>query len=276
VKEWIGHAVGAVAGIVGTIASGGNVLVGLQIYSFVSSGINSAISGDIGAFAIGTAASLVMGPLCSGIASSVAKATVGMGETFLRGALIGAAEFGSGGFISGFASEYARTGSGSAALRGAAWGAAAGAILGAAIEGSYVAGWQKSAHGLDLGKIKDIDTAAKTVKFANKVGNVRERAQAYYYKKAISEQGSGLSNEYNAYTMKKGLAVNAWDSPIKQVRAHNDAMWKWLQPTNVTTDIYGIEKMEAWYAAREYMVNDPDKVWGGIGSLPKDAFEIAY
>lgn len=67
IKGWIGHAVGAVMGAIATVASGGNILAGLQIYSFVSGAINSGISGDIGAFAIGTAASMALGPLSHGI-----------------------------------------------------------------------------------------------------------------------------------------------------------------------------------------------------------------
>jgi len=201
VKSWIGHAVGAVMGTIAFVASGFNPLAAFQVYSFVSGAINSAGSGNLGAFAIGTAASFALGPLAKGIGLSVAKALGGMAETFIGGALIGAAEFGAAGFASGFVTEYARTGSGSSALRAGAWGAAIGGAIGAAVEGSYMAGWQDKMHGVSKADLKAINsgqtqavidtgkgTEGRAIKVANLASTITEPMT---YEEAWSELDFG-------------------------------------------------------------------------------------
>ena len=181
VKSWIGHAVGAIMGVVAFASTGfTNPLAGFQVYSFVSGAINSAISGDIGAFAIGTAASSVLGGFCRGIGQAFDPALGNFSETFMGGFIIGAAEFGAAGFASGFVSEYARTGSGSSALRGAAWGAAISGGIGGLIEGSYKAGWQDTMHGTPR-KVKKAAISGQTqtaVDIGQSEGGVEGRAKA--------------------------------------------------------------------------------------------------
>ena len=134
-------------GVAATIASGGNVWLGLQVYSFWSSGINAAISGDMGSFAAGFGASVALGAAGRWAAIGLGGAMLESAKSFAGGFAIGAVEFGLSGFGAGFASSYAGGASFSDAMEAGGRGALIGAAVGGVIEGSYMAGWQNSLHG---------------------------------------------------------------------------------------------------------------------------------
>ncbi|MFH0731293.1 MAG: RHS repeat-associated core domain-containing protein [Candidatus Omnitrophota bacterium] len=191
-KKWIGHAVGAVFAVAATIASG-NILIGMEVYSFWSGLINSAISGDMAGFGAGFAASCAMSAFMPGINNAVFGATKAFGITdkFAQGFIVGAVEGGIGGFASGFTSEYARTGSSRAALRGAAWGAAIGAPVSGAIVGSYNAGWQGKIHGWKDGGAGE---NSNNVSFNKVEGDV------YGANLSVKGEGSYTAVEYSCET----------------------------------------------------------------------------
>jgi len=204
IKDWIGHAVGAFCGAVATVVSG-NLLTGMQIYSFVSSAINSAINGDIGAFAIGTATSLAFSGFIGGIRDSVASATSFLKDApFLHGFVVGAVEGAVGGFVGGFVSEYARTGSGSAALKGGAWGAAIGAPVTGLAVGSYNAGMQNKIHAWDgdKGSVKNMSDADLAQQLSTSNEKVSKGG-------ALTEFDKQVISEYQARQAKNNLAVNS-------------------------------------------------------------------
>ena len=148
-KEWIGHIIGAVAGIFITAISGGNAWLGLQTYSFWSGAINSAISGNWGGFAGGMAGSIVGGALGIGAASGIYKAFGESAFSFGAGFLGGAAEFGLSGFGVGFGSTLGAGGSFNDALQSGLIAGGVSAVAGGIIQGSYLAGWQNQLHGTD-------------------------------------------------------------------------------------------------------------------------------
>jgi hypothetical protein len=235
--------------------------------SFVGAVVGGAVFGGIGK------------SLASSIASTMTKS---FANSFIGGAIIGGVEFGIAGFGAGLGAGLASGQSFPQALKSAGIGAGLGAVTGAIIEGSYMAGWQNSMHGLSKGEIEAARNAQrgsrlfKLGKFLKNVGPDRERAQAYYFKKAIVGQSSGLVKEYHSFIAKNALQVDAFKSPIKDVMRHNMEVNKWLQPDDIVTDIYGIEKLEAFNDARRYMILDPDKIYGRPVDMLKDAFKIAY
>jgi len=105
-------------------------------------------------------------------------------NSFLGGAILGAVEFGIGGFGSGFGAALASGSSFNTALSYGAMGAASGAVAGAIIEGSYMAGWQNKAHGLSKDKI-----AAARVKNANATTKQQES-------KILPEDVIDTANDY--------------------------------------------------------------------------------
>lgn len=97
---------------------------------------------------------LVGGAIFGGIGKSIGSSIAGtMSSSFMAGAIVGAVEFGIGGFGAGLGAGLASGRGLPSALKSAGFGAATGAVMGAAIEGSYMAGWQKSIHGLSKAEI---------------------------------------------------------------------------------------------------------------------------
>jgi len=105
---------------------------------------------------IGFAGGIVGGAVFGAIGKSLALGMVGsIGQsawTFTGGAITGAVEFGLGGFGSGFGASLASGRSFTESIKAGAAGAAIGAVTGAAIQGSYMAGWQDSLHGYSYGE----------------------------------------------------------------------------------------------------------------------------
>lgn len=148
-KDWLGHLIGAVAGVAATIFSGGNVLAGFQVYSFASgminagiaavsgdwSGVGAGIGGMVGGY-FGWQAGVAGGALFS---DAVPK--------FVVGFTVGAIEFGAAGFGAGFGGALAGGASIGDAARVGLIGGGIGAVAGGIIEGSYRAGWQSWGHG---------------------------------------------------------------------------------------------------------------------------------
>ena len=124
--------------------------------------------------------------------------------------------------------------------------------------------------------IDAIDTASKIAKTGRIIRTSEniQRAEAYYIQKAVVE--NGISKQYNDFVCEKGLNVHPWDSPLKTILQHNLEMWKWLQPKDFVSDSYGSEKLLAYDDARNYIVSDPDHIWGSPWRLVKDIAEIAY
>lgn len=147
-KKFIGHIVGAIAGIAATIGSGGNLWMGFQAYSFVSSTVNSAISGNWGGLAGGIAGGLIGGAFgWQAATSGAALFTKEAAGTFAAGFLTGAIEFGAAGFGAGFGAALGSGASfGDAAAAGLVTGAISGTV-GGVIQGSYMAGWQNQWYG---------------------------------------------------------------------------------------------------------------------------------
>ena len=101
---------------------------------------------------LGFAGGIVGGAVFGALGKSLSLGLAGMmsaefSKTFIGGALIGAVEFGMGGFGAGFGASVASGRSLSDSMRAGAIGAAMGAVTGAIIEGSYRAGWQNKLHG---------------------------------------------------------------------------------------------------------------------------------
>jgi len=121
---------------------------GIGLYEGIKSGagFGSILGGLAGGLIGGTA----FGMLGQGLASGLAAQLGSSAFTFAGGALIGAVEFGVGGFGAGLGGALGSGASFSQALRAGGMGAAFGAVMGAGIEGSYMAGWQNSAHGLSI------------------------------------------------------------------------------------------------------------------------------
>jgi len=152
-KSWIGSIVGIFAGIFITAISG-NFWLGLQTYSFWSGAINSAMSGDWGAFAGGMAGSIIGGVFGLSAADAgyglFSKAVLGttMGK-FVAGFAVGAIEAGFTGFGAGFGAALGLgQGMGDAFISGAI-SAGISAPIGGILEATYLSGMQEAVHGLD-------------------------------------------------------------------------------------------------------------------------------
>ena len=101
-KKFWGSIVGAVAGIVGTILTGGNMMVGFQIFNFFNSLQGAVNSGNWGGFAGGLAGGILGGIAGGAWAGSLVKSFGSISFRFGQGFLIGAAEMGPAGFGAGF------------------------------------------------------------------------------------------------------------------------------------------------------------------------------
>ena len=117
--------------------------------SFVGAVVGGAVFGGVGK------------SLASSIASTMTKSFT---NSFIGGAIIGSVEFGIAGFGAGLGAGLASGQSFPQALKSAGIGAGFGAATGAIIEGSYMAGWQNSMHGLSEGEIE----AARASRIARK------------------------------------------------------------------------------------------------------------
>jgi len=122
--------------------------------------INTAISafgaiqsGNIGGFIGGMIGGAVFGGLGKSIGLSLSSAMGESAFSFMGGAIVGAVEFGIAGFGAGFGAALGSGAGFSDALMAGGMGAASGAVNGAAIQGSYMAGWQDKAHGLSREEI---------------------------------------------------------------------------------------------------------------------------
>ena len=112
------------------------------------SGYTAIQTGNIWGLAGGIVGGAVFGALGKTLGGDLAGVLGESTYSFGGGALIGAVEFGMGGFGSGFGAALASGQSIGQAFRSGGMGAAIGAGTGAMIEGSYMAGWQNSMHGL--------------------------------------------------------------------------------------------------------------------------------
>jgi len=127
----------------------------MQLLNFAVSAITAIQTGNIMGFVGGVIGGAVFGALGENFALGVAGALGKASYTFGGGFLIGAVEFGISGFGAGFVGALAGGADFGDALMSGGLGAASGAIMGGIIQGSYMAGWQKSAHGLSEDRIAD-------------------------------------------------------------------------------------------------------------------------
>jgi RHS repeat-associated protein len=159
-KKFFGKILGFVAGVVGTILSGGNMMVGFQLFNLFDSIGSTVNTGNWGGFAGGIAGGLIGGYLGGGLAGNIASSLGENAFTFGGGFLVGAAEMGLGGFGGSFGSILGSGGSFSDAMQSGAVGLGIGAAVGGLVEGSYLSGMQKFAHGMDrnlVGKAAGVD-----------------------------------------------------------------------------------------------------------------------
>ena len=142
--------------------------------------VNMAISaytaiqtGNILGFAGGIVGGAVFGALGKSLSLGLAgMMSEAVSKTFIGGALIGAVEFGMGGFGAGFGASLASGRNLADSMRAGAIGAAMGAVTGAIIEGSYRAEWQKTLHGASDQEIDAVQNAKKGLKVAKFFANV--------------------------------------------------------------------------------------------------------
>jgi len=139
----------SIVGVASTIIS---ILVpplapAMMAINFGISAYNAIQTGNIAGLAGGMIGGAVFGAIGKEIALGMSGAMGSSAFSFGGGALIGAVEFGAGGFGAGFGASLAGGESLKDSLKAGGMGAAAGAAMGAVIEGSYMAGWQNSLHG---------------------------------------------------------------------------------------------------------------------------------
>jgi RHS repeat-associated protein len=140
----------AVAGAVGSLQP---VLSALHYVNMGISAYNAVKTGNIGGFVGGLVGGAAFGfagqHFAVGLASSFGKGAF----SFVGGAISGAAEFAIGGFGAGFGAALGSGQSARDSFRVGGRGAAFGAVAGAAIQGSYMAGWQNELHGYSAGAV---------------------------------------------------------------------------------------------------------------------------
>jgi len=147
-KKFIGKILGAIAGVVTGVVTG-NFMLGFQVFNFVNSTFTAATTNNWGSFAGGIIGVAVGGALGVWAASGVAGFLGDSAFTFGGGFLIGATEFGIAGFGAGFGSALGGGTSFGGSLKSGLITGGVSAIIGGIVEGSYLAGWQNSLHGMD-------------------------------------------------------------------------------------------------------------------------------
>jgi RHS repeat-associated protein len=145
-KFW-GAIVGVVAGIVGTVLSGGNMMVGFQIFNFFSSLGSAVKTGNWGGFAGGLAGGVLGGWAGGALGDKFAGFLGKKAFSFGGGFLVGATEMGVGGFGGSFGGALGSGESFGDAMKAGGIGFGIGAAVGGLIEGSYY-GMQNFAHGM--------------------------------------------------------------------------------------------------------------------------------
>ena len=151
---------------------------------------------------LGFAGGIVGGAVFGALGKSLSLGLAGMmsaefSKTFIGGALIGAVEFGMGGFGAGFGASVASGRSLSDSMRAGAIGAAMGAVTGAVIEGSYRAGWQNKLHG-DSNK-----------EFADAQAKTADQAMKQQQPKVLPEDAVGAANDYIGIISKSKVVSNS-------------------------------------------------------------------
>ena len=148
----IASAVGTLLGSAAGFSAGGGFSA-LQFASFSFSAYQAIQSGNPWGMAGGLLGGAAFGAIGQKVGLGMASAMGGAAYTFAGGAIAGAAEFAIGGFGAGFGAALAGGASLRDAVRTGAHGAAVGGITGAAIQGSYMAGWQNTLHGMSAGQV---------------------------------------------------------------------------------------------------------------------------
>jgi len=123
--------------------------IGISAYTAIQ-------TGNVLGFVGGIVGGAILGSIGKNIAVGIAGRAgleSAYNNSFWGGAIGGAIEFGAGGFGSGFGAALASGESFSDSLGAGGIGAAAGGIMGAAIQGSYIAGWQDSVHGYSIPEV---------------------------------------------------------------------------------------------------------------------------
>ncbi len=144
--------------IVGAVATIASVLIpplapAIWAVNFAISAVTAIQHKSLGGFLGGLIGGAIGGALGHSVGLGLASSFGESAYTFLGGAVGGAAEFGLSGFGAGFGAAVGSGASFSDALRAGGAGAASGAIMGAAIQGSYMAGWQQVAHGYSIAEV---------------------------------------------------------------------------------------------------------------------------
>ena len=119
----------------------------------VSGAMSAAQTRNWGGFAGAVAGGMIGGWAGGGLAGQLAGTLGNSAFTFAGGFAIGAVEMGLGGFGAGFGGALGSGASMGQALKAGAIGGAIGAVTGRLMEGSYLAGWQHSLHGMDYNQV---------------------------------------------------------------------------------------------------------------------------
>jgi hypothetical protein len=162
-KKFFGKIFGAIAAVVGTILSGGNIMVGFQCFNFFNSLGNAVNTGNWGGFAGGLAGGILGGIAGGAWAGSLVKSFGSTSFRFGQGFLIGAAEMGPAGFGAGFGGALGSGESFGEAMQAGAISGGISAGIGGLVEGSYLSGMQNIAHGMSAAEVGGLAGAQKPV-----------------------------------------------------------------------------------------------------------------
>ncbi len=194
----------SIVGIAATVLS-----IAFPVLAPVMWAVNFSISaytaiqtGNILGLAGGIVGGAVFGAIGKGFALGVAARMGDLGRSFIGGAIGGTIEFGMGGFGSGFGAALASGESFKESLSAGGIGAAIGGITGAAIQGSYIAGWQDSLHGYSVGEL-----GLAQGKFAIQTGDLRGLSSVDSWMDTRSKGQLGLYLHGTDKTGGTGIAI---------------------------------------------------------------------
>ena len=145
----------SVVGVAGIVASIAFPVLAPAMWA-INMGMGAYTAAQTGNW-MGFAGSIIGGAVFGAIGKSLASSISGtmssnFANSFAGGAIIGAVEFGTAGFGAGLVGGLAGGASVKDSFHMAGIGSAMGAASGAIIQGSYMAGWQDSVHGLSKGE----------------------------------------------------------------------------------------------------------------------------
>ncbi len=284
-KKFFGKILGFVAGVVGTILSGGNMMVGFQAFNFVDSLFTTINTGSWGAFAGGLAGGMIGGYLGGGLANNIAGMLGKQSFTFGGGFLIGAAEMGIGGFGGSFGGALGGGASFGDAMKQGAIGLGIGAVTGGLIEGSYLSGAQNFAHGMDrtsVGKAAGVER--RTVLEVTRT-DLPLAAEAVATGESGKHWGLKIQDNYNEYNGTWDFDVASRNPLVRGAaalgarvsgRAGISSVTNWTDASIVSVDTIYISKVygniqnnigrhtykldayncQTWVNNRRYLLND--------------------